>query len=107
MGLRRALFLIHRWLGIAGCLLVLAWFSSGVVMLYVPFQLEPAARLAGLAPLGRPALGLAGSRRRPLPGAGACPGGSTGWLANGLSRWGRRRLVQHQRRRRAPAGGRW
>ena len=70
MGLRRALFLIHRWLGIAGCLLVLAWFSSGVVMLYVPFpQLEPAARLAGLAPLGRPALGLS-----PAAAAALCPG---------------------------------
>ena len=33
----RTLYLVHRWLGIATCLLVLMWFVSGLVMLYVPF----------------------------------------------------------------------
>ncbi|MFM7294328.1 MAG: PepSY domain-containing protein [Burkholderiales bacterium] len=33
----RWLILIHRWLGIVGCLLFAAWFFSGVVMMYMPF----------------------------------------------------------------------
>jgi hypothetical protein len=28
------LIYLHRWLGIAGCLLFLAWFASGIVMMY-------------------------------------------------------------------------
>jgi hypothetical protein len=48
----RALILLHRWLGVAFCLLFAMWFASGIVMHFVPFP-EPseAARLAGLAPL--------------------------------------------------------
>jgi len=49
---RRVLFLVHRWLGIAGCLLMLMWFTSGVVMMYVPYpSITPQERRAGLAPL--------------------------------------------------------
>ena len=33
----RTLVVIHRWLGIGGCLLFAAWFLSGLVMLYVGF----------------------------------------------------------------------
>ncbi len=29
--------LIHRWIGIAACLLFAMWFASGLVMLYVPY----------------------------------------------------------------------
>lgn len=50
--LRRWLYLIHRWMGIAGCLLIAMWFGSGLVMMYVGFPaLTEAERLAGLPPL--------------------------------------------------------
>lgn len=46
----RALVLIHRWLGIAFCLLFAMWFASGMVMHFVPFPaLEESERIAGLA----------------------------------------------------------
>ena len=38
---RKLLVYTHRWLGIAGCLLFVAWFLSGIVMMY--------ARMPGLA----------------------------------------------------------
>ena len=38
---RKVLVYTHRWLGIAGCLLFIAWFISGIVMMY--------ARMPGLA----------------------------------------------------------
>lgn len=45
----RWLYLVHRWLGIATCLLFAIWFVSGLVMIYVPFPaLGNAERLAGL-----------------------------------------------------------
>jgi hypothetical protein len=49
---RRALVLTHRWLGIAGGLLFVAWFASGIVMMYrrMP-ELHPAERMARLPPL--------------------------------------------------------
>ncbi|EIZ79873.1 PepSY-associated tm helix domain protein [Novosphingobium sp. Rr 2-17] len=34
---KRWLYLVHRWVGIASCLLFLAWFLSGLVMIYVPY----------------------------------------------------------------------
>lgn len=34
---KRLLYLAHRWLGIGGCLLFIAWFVSGIVMMYVPY----------------------------------------------------------------------
>ncbi len=43
------LFWIHRWLGIAMCLLFALWFASGVVMMYVEYpELTEAERLAQL-----------------------------------------------------------
>jgi hypothetical protein len=49
---RRALYLTHRWLGIAGCLLFAMWFASGLVMMYVGFPaLTQPERLHGLPPL--------------------------------------------------------
>ncbi|MGT2510960.1 PepSY domain-containing protein [Cupriavidus basilensis] len=49
---RRWLYLVHRWAGIAGCLLIAMWFLSGLVMMYVAFPaLTDAERLAGLPPL--------------------------------------------------------
>ena len=38
---RKLLAYSHRWLGIAGCVLFVAWFISGIVMMY--------ARMPGLA----------------------------------------------------------
>ena len=49
---RAPLILTHRWLGIAGCLLFIAWFFSGIVMMYarMPVLLDE-ERLARAAPL--------------------------------------------------------
>jgi hypothetical protein len=35
--LKRALIVVHRWLGVALCVLFLLWFPSGIVMMYWPF----------------------------------------------------------------------
>ncbi len=44
---RRALVVTHRWLGIGGGLLFVAWFASGIVMLYARMpELDPDERLA-------------------------------------------------------------
>jgi uncharacterized iron-regulated membrane protein len=40
---RRLLYLTHRWLGIAACMLFAIWFASGLVMLHVPFPKLTAA----------------------------------------------------------------
>lgn len=48
----RALILLHRWLGVAFCLLFAMWFASGIVMHFVPFPvLRESEHFAGLAPL--------------------------------------------------------
>jgi uncharacterized iron-regulated membrane protein len=45
-----ALAFTHRWLGIAGCLLFLLWFVSGIAMMYVRMpEVTAAERLAHLA----------------------------------------------------------
>lgn len=47
-----ALASVHRWLGIAGCLLFVMWFGSGLVMSVVGFPaLSDAERLQGLGAL--------------------------------------------------------
>lgn len=47
-----AIVLLHRWLGIAFCLLFAMWFATGIVMHFVPFPaLTEAERFAGLLPL--------------------------------------------------------
>lgn len=52
MGLKRQLYLWHRWLGIVACLFMALWFVSGVVMLYVGYpKLTTAERLAHLPAL--------------------------------------------------------
>lgn len=49
---KRLMYLVHRWTGIAGCLLMLVWFVSGIVMLYVGYpKLTPWERLATLPEL--------------------------------------------------------
>src|SRR5580658_252680 len=48
----RALILLHRWLGVAFCLLFAMWFASGIVMHFVPFPaFAEVERVAGLAPI--------------------------------------------------------
>jgi len=50
--MKRGIFLIHRWLGIVVCLVMLLWFVSGVVMMYVGYpKLTSAERLARLPDL--------------------------------------------------------
>src|SRR5262245_55575465 len=54
---RRILIYTHRWLGIAGCLVFLVWFVSGVVMMYARMpRLTAEERLARLAPVDVSAL---------------------------------------------------
>ncbi|MGY4361252.1 hypothetical protein ACVW0J_007745 [Bradyrhizobium sp. i1.7.7] len=49
-----AIVLLHRWLGIAFCLLFAMWFASGIVMHFVPFpSLTEAERFSGLTPVDR------------------------------------------------------
>ena len=57
-GLRRYLYwravlvYLHRWLGIAGCLLFIAWFASGVVLMYARMpEMAPEEQLARSNPL--------------------------------------------------------
>ncbi len=48
----RVLILLHRWLGVAFCLLFAMWFASGIVMHFAPFPVfAEADRFAGLAPI--------------------------------------------------------
>jgi len=48
----RALILLHRWLGVAFCLLFAMWFATGIVMHFVPFPSpKEADRFAGSAAL--------------------------------------------------------
>src|SRR5262245_49729 len=48
----RAIFLIHRYMGIAIGVLMAVWCLSGVVMMYVPYpQLAEELRTGGLAPI--------------------------------------------------------
>lgn len=45
--LKRSLIFVHRWLGVALCLVFLLWFPSGIVMMYWDFpSVSPADRLA-------------------------------------------------------------
>jgi len=49
---KRLVFLVHRWTGVAACLLMALWVFSGMVMLFVGYpQLLPTQRLAALPPL--------------------------------------------------------
>lgn len=50
--MKRFLYLLHRWAGIALCLVMALWFLSGMVMLYVGYpKLTPAEQLQGLPAL--------------------------------------------------------
>ena len=59
--MKRWLYLVHRWLGIALAVVMALWFLSGVVMMYVGYpKLTTAERVAGA---------------RPLPADACCAGG--------------------------------
>jgi hypothetical protein len=46
LDLKRSMILVHRWLGVALCLLFLLWFASGIGMMYWDFpSVSPADRL--------------------------------------------------------------
>jgi PepSY-associated TM region len=65
--LRRFLIYAHRWLGISGCVLFVAWFASGIVMMYVRMpEITAAERIARLEPLD-----LSAGRVSPADLAGA------------------------------------
>lgn len=69
---KRWLYLVHRWIGIVTCLLFLVWFTSGLVMVYVPFpKLSEQEKLAGLPPIdwGKVRIGPAGAQRIGNPDA--------------------------------------
>ncbi|WP_290634813.1 PepSY-associated TM helix domain-containing protein [Aquisalimonas sp.] len=52
MAFKRQIYLWHRYLGIALCLLIAMWFASGIVLMYVGYpSLDDEARLAGLPTL--------------------------------------------------------
>ena len=76
----RAIILLHRWLGISFCLLFAMWFSTGMVMHFVPFPgLTEAERTDGLTPI---------DPSRPLPGPAAAV------AASGIKDARRVRLLQ-------------
>ena len=53
--LKRSLVFVHRWLGVALCLLFLLWFPSGIGMMYFPMpSVTSAARLERLPVLEAP-----------------------------------------------------
>src|SRR5512138_368568 len=53
------LVLLHRWLGVAFCLLFAMWFATGIVMHFVPFpSLDETERFAGLAPVDGARVGI-------------------------------------------------
>lgn len=57
--LRRWLWLGHRWLGIATCLLMAIWFASGLIMVYFPYpSLSQQEWLAGQAPIAWDKVGI-------------------------------------------------
>jgi uncharacterized iron-regulated membrane protein len=66
----RAVQLIHRYLGIAGCVLMLLWCASGFVMMYVAYpSVSEDRRLSGLQ-----ALDLSAARVDLIPPVGASTG---------------------------------
>ena len=67
--MKRLLFLAHRWLGLLGCVLIVLWFATGFVMMYVPYpSLLESERLSRAVPIAieevriTPARALAAAR---------------------------------------------
>lgn len=71
---RRWLYIIHRWIGIATCLLFAMWFVSGVVMMYVAFpQLTDTERWTALPPIAWDKVLVTPDRAMALAGVTAYP----------------------------------
>lgn len=94
--IQRWLIFSHRWLAIATCLLFVAWFASGLVMMYVPFPaLTDAERLAHLERidwravkvLPQQALELAGVHEFPRELRLEMAGGEPVWRIRERSGW--------------------
>ncbi len=70
--MRRALVLLHRWLGIAGNLLFVVWFASALVMMYVRMpSLGPGDRLDRLPVLDHDAVRVGPAEAAAAAGPGA------------------------------------
>src|SRR3546814_19974587 len=66
---KRMVYLIHRWTGVAACILMALWFVSGVTMLFVGYpKLLPQERLHTLPVLH--AQNCCMQVEQPLPRAG-------------------------------------
>ncbi|MBB5862862.1 hypothetical protein [Xanthomonas sp. 3058] len=62
---------LHRWFGVALCLAFAVWFSSGIVMLFVPFPALPdSARRAGSDPLALARVHIAPATALSIGGGG-------------------------------------
>jgi uncharacterized iron-regulated membrane protein len=71
---RRWLYITHRWIGIATCLLFAMWFVSGVVMMYVAFpQLTDRERLAALPAIAWDRVVVAPDRAMAVAGVARYP----------------------------------
>ena len=69
--MKRYVYLVHRWTGIAMCLLMAIWFASGIVMLFVGYpKLTPAERLGALPALDRSACCIAPAQALERSGMG-------------------------------------
>jgi hypothetical protein len=77
--LQRLLIVTHRWLGLGLCLLMLAWFGSGMVMLFVPYP--------GLEPLPAPPFAPGAVAGVTLPAGLAQPSEMTLRWHQGRPRW--------------------
>ncbi|MGY3606506.1 MULTISPECIES: PepSY domain-containing protein [unclassified Bradyrhizobium] len=71
---RRWLYITHRWIGIATCLLFAMWFVSGIVMMYVAFpQLTDRERWAALPPIAWDRVLVAPDRAMAIAGVANYP----------------------------------
>ncbi|HEX7920825.1 MAG TPA: PepSY domain-containing protein [Bradyrhizobium sp.] len=67
---RRWLYVVHRWIGIATCLLFAMWFISGLVMMYVAFpRLTDSERLSALPAIVWSKVQIAPDRAMAIAGA--------------------------------------
>jgi hypothetical protein len=81
---RKWLYIVHRWVGIAACLLFAIWFLSGLVMMYVPYpSLSQSERLAGLAPINWRAVKLGPTEAMAKAGLSDFPSKLTLEMASG------------------------
>ncbi len=68
---RSVLVYTHRWLGIAGCILFVAWFFSGIVMMYARMPtLASEEQLARATPLDLSTVTLTPAQAAEIAGAG-------------------------------------